>query len=128
MINNTVPDNKKNLLNYLNFLNLSQAIRNIHTFPSIDPVEEHLLNMLADIWNQDRKITVVEAMSLSAKCSSTTTHRRLQSLRTKGMIALETDDADRRVKYIHATDLTEKYFNALGSALMVAQQGIPYRY
>jgi len=45
------------------------------SFASIDPVEEHLLTMLASFWHQDKKITVVEAMTLSTKISNTTLQR-----------------------------------------------------
>ena len=91
-------------------------------FSAIDPVEENLLNMLASRWHEDKKITVLEAMNLSANFSNTTLHRRLMSLRSKGLIALQVSKIDSRVKYVLPTDLTQAYFAKLGSALVFAQE------
>ncbi len=118
-----MSDNKKDYVTYLKFLSLSQQIREMPSFASIDPVEEHLLTMLASFWHHDKKITVLEAMNLSTKISSTTLHRRLISLRSKGLIALKVSELDSRVKYVISTDLTQKYLATLGRALATAQQG-----
>ena len=117
-----MADNKKYSLTYLKFLNLLRAVRDIPSFPSIDPVEERLLNTLAAIWHAGEKVTVLEAMSLSSEISSTTAHRRLKTLRGKGLIALNTDESDSRVKYVVPTDLAQRYFAALGQALARANQ------
>jgi DNA-binding MarR family transcriptional regulator len=118
-----MSDNKNDYVTYLKFLSLSQQVREMPSFASIDPVEEHLLTMLASFWHQDKKITVVEAMTLSTKISKTTLHRRLTSLRSKGLIAHKVSEFDGRVKYVISTDLTQKYLGTLGRALATAQQG-----
>jgi DNA-binding transcriptional ArsR family regulator len=118
-----MSENKKYSAIYLNFLNLTQTVREMPNFPAIDPVEEYLLNMLASLWHQDKKIKVLEAMSLNAKISSTTLHRRLMCLRSKGLIALEVSERDSRIKYVSPTDLTQEYFAALGRALVATEQG-----
>ena len=102
---------------YLRFLNLIQAIRELPSFPNVDPVEERLLNALASIWHKGQRITVLEAMSLPVEVSATTLHRRLKSLRSKGMLALQTDDVDTRIKYVVPTERTEQYFSVLGKCL-----------
>ena len=109
---------------YLRFLNLVQAIREIPTFPAMDPVEERLLTMLAGVWHLEKKISVLEAMSLTNEISATTAHRRLKTLRKKGMIDLDTDQFDSRVKYVVPTALTKQYFTTLGQALDKAQHGV----
>jgi DNA-binding MarR family transcriptional regulator len=109
---------------YLRFLNLVQAIREIPTFPVMDPVEERLLTMLAAVWHREKKITVLEAMSLTHEISATTAHRRLKTLRKKGMIDLDVDQSDSRVKYVVPTTLAKQYFTALGQALDKAQHGV----
>ena len=96
-------------------------VREMPYFPDIDPVDEHLLSVLGSLWHQDKAITVLEAMNLSAHLSNTTQHRRLMSLRMKGLIALQVSEFDCRVKHVIPTLLTYKYFAALGSALMSAQ-------
>ena len=118
----SMSENNKYSAIYLKFLSLTQSVRDRPNFSSIDPVEEHLLNMLAGSWYQDKKIKVLEVMSLPANISSTTLHRRLMCLRSKGLIALEVSEADSRVKYVIPTDLTQEYFAELGRALVATDQ------
>lgn len=102
---------------YLRFLNLMQAIRELPSFPHVDPVEERLLNALASIWHGGGRVTVLEAMALPVDVSPTTLHRRLKSLRAKDLLALETDASDTRIKYVVPTQRTDDYFSALGRCL-----------
>lgn len=94
-----------------------QAIRTLPTSPQIDPVEERLLNALAAVWHTGRRVTVLEAMAMALDVSPTTLHRRLKSLRAKGLLALKTDDTDSRIKYVVSTDKADQYFSALGKCL-----------
>jgi DNA-binding MarR family transcriptional regulator len=112
----------KNSLTYLRFLNLVQAIKQIPTFPAMDPVEERLLEMLGVNWHHGKKVRVLEAMGLSTEISATTAHRLLKTLRKKGMIDLDTDNVDNRVKYVVPTALAEQYFVTLGQAIDKAHQ------
>ncbi|HEY5994021.1 MAG TPA: hypothetical protein VIU46_05400 [Gallionellaceae bacterium] len=105
---------------YIKFLNMTQAIRELPTFPRLDAVEEQLLNAFAAAWGSGRMVRVLEAMEMFPSISGSTVHRRLDSLRKKGMIALNTDDENQRVKYIVPTMLTEKYFAKLGECLSKA--------
>ena len=109
---------------YLRFLNLTRAIRELPDFPDLDPVEERLLTMLAGVWHLEKKISVLEAMSLTHEISATTAHRRLKTLRKKGMIELDTDQSDSRVKYVVPTALAKQYFTTLGQALDKAQHAV----
>ncbi len=120
MVNQT-----KHSTTYLRFLSLVQAIREIPTFPAMDPVEERLLTMLAAVWHLEKKISVLQAMSLTDEISATTAHRRLKTLRKKGMIELDTDTTDSRIKYVVPTGLAKHYFVTLGQALDKAQHPNP---
>jgi hypothetical protein len=106
---------------YLRFLNLARAVRELPDFPALDPVEERLLNQFAAVWHQDRPLTVLQAMGLSKDVSSTTAHRRLKSLRSKGMVVLVSDEIDNRVKYVRPTVLARDYFSRLGRCLDAAR-------
>ncbi len=99
---------------YLRFLNLASAIRGL---PKLDAVEQRVLDGLAATWATGTKVTVLEAMETSGGISPTTVHRRLKSLRAQGLIALEEDERDSRVKYVVATALAKDYFAKLGQAL-----------
>jgi DNA-binding MarR family transcriptional regulator len=73
-------------------------------------------------WHDAQQVSVLEAMGLSTEISATTAHRRLKTLRQKGMIELDIDKIDSRVKYVVPTDLARKYFVALGQAIDKAAQ------
>lgn len=102
---------------YLKFLQRVQAVRQQPDFPALDPVEERLLNLFATVWQAEHKITVLQAMGMSSDVSSTTAHRRLKSLRQKGVLTLETDLVDNRIKYVMPTAVTHQYFAQLGQCL-----------
>lgn len=102
---------------YIKFLNLAQAIRELPSFPSLDAVEEQLLNAFAAAWHKGNAVRVLEAMEMFPNISGSTVHRRLDTLRKKGMITLNTDAENQRVKYIAPTPLAEKYFAKLGECL-----------
>jgi Fe2+ or Zn2+ uptake regulation protein len=112
----------KKSIAYLKFLNLVQALREMPAFPSIDPIEERLLNQLAAAWHLGKKVSVLEAMAMSPDASSTTVHRRLKTLKQKGIVELIADTDDSRVKYITPTKLATDYFDQLGKCLEVAAQ------
>ena len=105
---------------YLKFLNLVRALDDGPTFPALDATEERLLGELANAWAEDRRVTVLEAMSLETDVSATTIHRRLKSLRKKGVVSLEVDEADNRIKYVLPTPLAGEYFAALSRCMMAA--------
>lgn len=99
---------------YLRFLNLVGAIKGL---PDLDALERRVLDVLAGIWATGAKVTVLEAMHLALDTSPTTVHRRLKSLRERGLIDLKEDDSDNRVKYVVPTRATQAYFAKLGQAL-----------
>jgi DNA-binding MarR family transcriptional regulator len=111
--------NSKALL-YINFLGLVQAANKQPEFPALDPIEERLLNYLALAWYSYKKLTVVETILAAPNASPSTVHRRLKTLRKKGLINLEIDIMDNRIKYIVPTDLTRLYFSHLGQCLSQA--------
>jgi DNA-binding MarR family transcriptional regulator len=106
---------------YLRFLNLVKAVHSLPDFPKLDPVEERLLHLFATVWHAEQKITVLQAMAIYDDVSSTTAHRRLKSLRKKGVITLVSDEVDTRIKYVMPTPIANKYFAQLGKCLNEAQ-------
>lgn len=105
---------------YLKFLGYVQNVRLSKTYPLLDLPEERLLDQLASTWAQGKKITVLRAMQMSPDASSTTVHRRLKTLRLKGMLELEVDEDDNRVKYIMPTELSRNYLSELGESVLRA--------
>lgn len=62
-------------------------------------------------------------MQMSTDASSTTVHRRLKTLRLKGMLELEVDEDDNRVKSIVSTALSRDYISQLGKSVVQAVSG-----
>jgi DNA-binding MarR family transcriptional regulator len=108
---------------YLRFLNLVSAIRGLPAFPALDALEERILNGLAATWATGTKVTVLEAMELTLNTSPTTVHRRLKSLRQKGLIELREDEVDSRIKYVMPTEIAKTYFDKMGQCLDMAARG-----
>lgn len=108
---------------YLKFLNLVRALDSAPTFPALDATEERLLGELANAWAADQRVTVLEAMNLEADVSATTIHRRLKSLRKKGVVSLEVDESDNRIKYVLPTPLASEYFATLSRCMVAATKG-----
>ena len=105
---------------YTQFLNLVQALRGLPSFIAMDATEERLLNQLAVLWDAGRQVPVLEAMKMSPDASPTTVHRRLKTLRKKGMIDLLSDESDNRIRYIVPTANPRRYFAEMGKCLSKA--------
>jgi DNA-binding transcriptional ArsR family regulator len=108
---------------YLKFLNLVRALDRAPVFPALDANEERLLNQLAAVWQGEKRVTVVEAMNMATDMSPTTVHRRLKTLKKKGIIDLSIDKDDNRVKYVVPTATTNAYFTQLSNCLLAAAKG-----
>lgn len=102
---------------YIKFLNLAKAIRELTAFPSLNPMEECLLNYVAQSWHTDKSLSVSETMHSSVAMSPSSVHRHLKSLRAKGYLSLTIDERDNRIKYITHTPLSADYFSMLGQCL-----------
>lgn len=108
-------------LPYLRFLNLAKALEDMPKFPSLDAVESGLLNACSIAWYQGRKLATMEALEAMPEISQRTKHSRLKILTNKGMIKVETDEYDARVKYVVPTALALKYYETLGKYLAKSQ-------
>lgn len=114
---------KKHSQIYLRFLHLAHAVRSLPAFPAMDALEERFLNVLAASWHAGEPVSVLEAMRMLPDVSSTTAHRRLKTLRAKGMISLQADKGDSRIKYVTPTDTAHRYFAKMGQMLDKARAG-----
>lgn len=106
---------------YFKFLNLVAAARQLPGIPEIDAVEDRILAFLAQSWYVGERISVVEAMHGMPDVSPSTVQRRLKALRSKGLLRVDNDEQDNRLKYVEPTDLSMRYFAALGQCMRKAQ-------
>jgi DNA-binding MarR family transcriptional regulator len=112
---------KENSLLYFKFLNLVAAARRLPGVPEIDTVEDRILAFLARSWYAGDRISVVEAMNGVPEISPSTVQRRLKALRVKGLLRMESDAQDSRLKYVQPTPLSMRYFASLGQCMQKAQ-------
>jgi hypothetical protein len=115
-----ISNNSKKYFDFIKLLAVTKILKKV---PALDPLEERLLTLLGSAWHEDGKVKVLEAMVLCDGISTTTAHRRLKSLRLKGLIELISDEKDNRIKYVVPTEITSKYFSALGECMVMAAVG-----
>lgn len=93
----------------------AQALR------SLDPIEQRLVELLATRWCAGKNVTVLQAMRIAPESiSPSTVHRRLKTLRAKGMLVLVSDEIDTRTKYVTPGSELVKLFGQLDAALVQA--------
>ncbi len=107
-------------MSYLKFLRLVNAVRQLPSYPAMDGTEIQLLNILAQEWHAGKKVGVVQTMGMLPDVSPSSVHRRLKTLRAKGLIALEVDKIDGRIKYVVGTKLSTKHLAKMDHCLAQA--------
>lgn len=109
---------------YARFLKLVSQAGTLSDLVSLNPAEERVLQCLAVAWSEGQKVTVLEAMGLQHGLSQSTAHRRLTSLRKKGLLMLKQHDQDARVRYVLHTDRTERHFAHMGRCILEAAKDV----
>ena len=102
---------------YVKFYNLVQAVRQKDHLFTLDPVDERLLSSFAAVWGSGRQLTASEAALVVPDVAPRTVQRRVASLIDKGMLRVESDEKDNRIKYFFATDKTNEYFAEISRCL-----------
>ena len=104
---------------YLQFMSLRLSLRDRAGVPSLDPLEERLLEMVALASEPGERLSVTDVITTSDLGSPTTLHSRLTSLRTKGLIELAyTDEARRR--QLQLTKAGIGYLDTLSKCMVAA--------
>jgi predicted transcriptional regulator len=106
---------------YVKFVNLVQAVRQKDRLFTLDPVDERVLSSFATVWGAGKHLTATEAALIVQDVAPRTVQRRVAALIDKGMLRVENDSNDNRIKYLLATDKTNKYFAELGKCLEQAK-------
>lgn len=104
---------------YLDFICMRRSLRGNTTMPTLDPLEERLLEMIASSNKAAEYLSVTDLISTSELGSPTTLHSRLTSLRTKGWVQLAyTSDARKRHLQITAAGL--RYLDTLAKCMILS--------
>lgn len=101
---------------YISFIS-HQAMQEMTS--RLDPTEQRLVEILATRWSDGTKMTVMQVMNIAPDLiSPSTVHRRLKTLRDKGMLVLVPDDFDARTKYVTPGPELVKLLEQLNAALV----------
>lgn len=104
---------------YLRFLQLAEALRGLPSLPSLDPLEERILALIARAGQEQERLSVRDMMAKSELGSPAMLHSRLKSMREKGWIML-TDTEDTRRKQVELTQAALLHFDKLSKCLVQA--------
>ncbi len=107
---------------YLKFYNLVQAIRQKDRLFALDPVDERVLNSFAVVWVTGRYLNASEASTIVADVAPRTVQRRVVLMVKNGLLRVECDEKDNRIKYFFPTDKTAQYFDELNKCLEQARR------
>lgn len=110
---------------YLRFINLTHAVSSEWEDAGIDLLALRLLEAIALAHNQGAPLTVTDAMALNAIASPATMHRKLTRLIEGGLIEQTFAGKNRRTKYLVLTKNSDKYFEKLGNAIVIASTSRP---
>jgi hypothetical protein len=102
---------------YFRFLSLAQAVHELPSTPKLDAAEERLLEALTAAWSAGQALTVTETMSLSAAGAPATVHRKLTSLRKRGLVSVNESSDDLRIKTVTPTRQALDHFEKLAACL-----------
>jgi hypothetical protein len=106
---------------YLRFIHLAQAIKNVPLLPGLEPLEEKILEIIADAHVTKARLSVKDLMNKAELGSPAMLHGRLQSMRDKGWIALApTEDARR--KQLELTPASLQHFEKLSNIMSKAMK------
>ncbi|PUE58223.1 hypothetical protein B9Z36_05025 [Limnohabitans sp. Rim8] len=103
---------------YLNYLVQSKAEPMDAMLSYVSPACVQLLSAIAVADFQGQPLTISQIMAMIHFASPGTIHRRVESLRQKGLIDLIYKDGNRRTKYIVPTEAANAYFEKMGDLLV----------
>lgn len=106
---------------YLRFLQLAEALRGLPSLPSLDPLEERILSIIARAGQEQQRLSVRDMMAKKELGAPATLHSRLTSMREKGWIMLS-DTEDSRRKQIELTQAALLHFDKLSKCILKAAE------
>lgn len=108
---------------YLRFLQLAEALKGLPSLPSLDPLEERILEFVARSGKTGAQLSVRQMIANESLGSPATLHARLKSMREKGWIMLADTDDTRR-KDIQLTQAALAHFDKLSECLVNAARPV----
>jgi hypothetical protein len=115
----------KSMSAYLRFIHLAKTIKDVPLLPGLEPLEEKILEIIADAHVTKVRLSVSDLIGQSDLGSPAMLHGRLQSMREKGWIALApTEDARRKQLALTPASLLhfEKLSKIMNKAIKAASK------
>ena len=103
---------------YINYLIQSKANPMDAMLSHVSHACLPLLSAIAVADFQNQPLTISQIMAMTHLASPGTIHRRVESLRQKGLIDLVYKNGNRRTKYIIPTQSANDYFEKMGDLLI----------
>lgn len=105
---------------YLRFLELADLDADMPAIALLKPNEAFLLQEVALRHFADQALKVSEVLNMKHLGSAATLHKRLQRLRSAGLLSVREEATDHRIKYLIATPLAMRHFERMGQAMKTA--------
>lgn len=104
---------------YLRFLQLAETLRAIPSLPPLEPLEERILELIANARQSNERLSVKDLMNKRELGSPAMLHGRLKSMREKVWILLA-DTEDARRKQLELSQAALLHFDKLSRCLQQA--------
>jgi hypothetical protein len=110
---------------YFRFLLLAKALqKETPEALAMDANERALLDAVALCWFEGHPQTVRQAIAMEHLGSPATLHKRITRLRQKDMLLAQSQEGDRRAKYLVPSDKTLQLYSLLGGHMHGVLQSI----
>ena len=103
---------------YLQFLNLLRPVESSFLPSTLDQTAKSLLNRIACQHALGQPLTVSKAMALQDIASPATIHRKIDDLRSAGLVDVMYQGENRRTKYLVPTAKANRFFDQAGGVLL----------
>lgn len=98
----------------LKLINLLVSLRRLPPLSELTGDEERMLFELKSLHDEQGDLSVADVYDLMRGKSATTAYRNLVGLKDKGLVEIGMNDADKRKRHVHFTDLANNLFRAVG--------------
>ena len=98
---------------YFRFMTLLSKLDHGHPIEGVDALARQLLDAIALHHHQGTPLTVTTAMALESIASPATIHRKLEDLKSHGLVEAEFQDGNMRTKYLVPSRLATKRYERL---------------
>ena len=101
----------------LKYLKFSEASQNIQSKYDVQPKDCQILRFVTKKYLEQKPLKVCELIYISTIASPATIHKSMKSLIAKGLLKVDEDDSDARIKYLGPTPRAMKIFMEIGKQM-----------